>query len=119
MQKEKLFFILSFVFPALLTYFLAIQKYEYSSTVDSKQLDESEYMLRRRKESDLVLTYDEFRSFKIDNPDNVYISDKKYYLIIENENVEVDSIIYSKYNQGDPIKYKKSILINTKKIIIP
>jgi len=108
-----------FVSSFIVTFFLAIKKYEHHTTLTSKRMVESEYKLNRRKQEDLVLSYDEFSMLKMTHPDDVYVSDPIYYFTVDGEEIEVDKETYNNYSNGDKIKYECSLIINDRKEIIP
>jgi hypothetical protein len=108
-----------FVVSTVITFFIAVKKYEHHTTLTSKRMVESEYRLERRKQSDIVLSYDEYFSLKMNHPDDVYISDPKYYFTIDGEEMEVDKKTYDDYGVGYKIKYECSLIINVNKIIVP
>lgn len=116
---SKRFFIFSLLFSTIFTFFIAVFEYEYKGKLDEKFIEEPEYRLYRGKQEDLVLTWEEYQSLKINNPDAVYISEKRYYFVIEGDTIEVSEDLYNSRAEGALIKYKRSLIINTRKKIEP
>ena len=100
----------------IITYIFVIHKFTYETVLQQKYIEEPEYRLYRYKKSDLVLTWEEYQSFKIRNPNDVYISEKQYFFVLDGERIRVDEKIYNKYVEGGKIKYFKSIIDVQKEI---
>ena len=77
-MKVKQFLVI-FGLSLIITYIFAVHKFTHKTVLQQKYVEEPEYRLYRYKQSDVVLTFEEYQSFKINNPDDVYISEKLYF----------------------------------------
>lgn len=71
---------------------------------------EPKLMLDRNKARDLELSPNEFSSLSTSYPDITYVSDAEYYFMVDGYKIWVNNIIYNKYQEGDSIKFYKSLL---------
>lgn len=108
-MKTKEFLVI-FAISLVITYFFAVHEYEHTVTLTQKYIEEPEYRLYRRKQADIVLTWEEYQSLRYTNPNDVYISDRLFFFVLEGELESVDEKTYNKYVEGSKIKYRKSFL---------
>ncbi len=101
---------------AILLYFTLFHDYEYESKIGMKIYVEPKLMLDRYKARDLELTPDEFSSLSTTYSDVTYVSDAEYYFMVDGYKIWVSNYIYDKYQEGDSIKYYKSLLELSPKI---
>lgn len=119
MEKEFLKMLLLPIIPilsAILLYFTLFHDYEYESKIGMKIYVEPKLMLDRYKAKDLELTPNEFGLLSTSYPDITYISDAEYYFMVDGYKIWVSNYIYDKYQEGDNIKYYKSLLELSPKI---
>jgi hypothetical protein len=109
-------FLLIFGISLIITYIIAVHKFTYTTVLEQKYIEEPEYRLYRYKQSDIVLTHEEFQYFRIKLPNDVYISEKLYFFVFDDETIRVDESIYNKYEEGSKINYLKTILFFQKEI---
>ena len=100
----------------IVTYFICIHKYTHKVVLQEKYVEEPEYRLYRRKQSDLVLTWEEYQSLKINNPEAVYISEKLYFFVLDGERTNVNKETYDKYIEGAKVRYLKTFMFWEKEI---
>jgi hypothetical protein len=111
-MKNIILAILGFLTFSLSYYFLIFHEFEYTSIVSMKIYEEPELRLHRYKASDLVLSGEEFELLSASYPKETYISEPKFYFMIEGREVHVTHLLYNNYNEGDTIVYYKGLLFD-------
>ena len=89
----------------LFFYFTAIHKYEHKAVLGMKIYEEPQLMLNRYKQSDIVLSPEEFSLLSTSNPELTYISEPEYIFMINGKKIYVTQQQYNSYQEGDTIIY--------------
>lgn len=109
-------FLVMFGLSLIITYVIVVHKFEYKTVLQQKYIEEPEYRLYRHKQSDIVLTLEEYQSLKTSNSDAVYISERLYFFVIDGERLCVNKNIYDKYIEGSKVRYLETIMSLQKEI---
>jgi hypothetical protein len=96
----------------LFFYFTAIHKFEYTSKLGMKLYEEPKLILKQYKSADIELTPEAFSSMSLVAPNLTYVSEAKYYFMIDGLKITVSSKDFNKYTEGDTITYYNELFFD-------